>query len=463
MKRIVNNDPEIQQACGICTETFNQSSRTQVVCPFCNYTTCRQCASTYILDLITPCCMSCKRGWNTTFIYGNFSKSWIEKDYKTTRKNHLFDHEISKIPLTLEKIAFKKELEEQLSDLLSEQAKIHTQVEELRTRIYRVNYKNDDPINNSKSSDSKKEIKKFIMPCPVSDCRGYLSSAYKCGVCNINVCKDCLLIKKDSETHECKEEDIQTVKEIRSSTKPCPKCGTRIQKISGCDQMFCTSCNTAFGWTSGKILVGNIHNPHYFEYINRRGTGAGNPLDFQCGGIVRYEQINRWFEQQKAPYMLYKFRNIELPVEIKIGQCVAKNFNTLTMFINSIVRMAGEIRDYRLREIHRPNNTELRIKWINKQIEKNNYLITLARREKEYNFTIEEQQLYRMISDVMNDFLNNILVLNINIPEFQQQVNILVEMIEYFNTQMRWTIKHFGYTRSNCFRVSTNGSLEYCE
>ena len=38
---------------------------------------------------------------------------------------------------------------------------------------------------NENETDEEKQKKVFILPCPVSECRGFLSTAYKCGVCEI--------------------------------------------------------------------------------------------------------------------------------------------------------------------------------------------------------------------------------------------------------------------------------------
>jgi hypothetical protein len=86
------------------------------------------------------------------------------------------------------------------------------------------------------------------------------------------------------EGHECKEDDLSTVRLIRKETKPCPKCSARISKIDGCDQMWCVECKTAFSWKSGNVVNGAIHNPHYYEYL-RKTQGFVPRADNPCGEI----------------------------------------------------------------------------------------------------------------------------------------------------------------------------------
>ena len=73
---------------------------------------------------------------------------------------------------------------------------------------------------------------------------------------------------------------VETAKLIRQTTKPCPKCGLRIHKASGCDQMWCIDCKTTFSWNTGEIVTGGIiHNPHYFQYLrdhSENGIILGN-------------------------------------------------------------------------------------------------------------------------------------------------------------------------------------------
>lgn len=108
--------------------------------------------------------------------------------------------------------------------------------------------------------------------CPAPSCRGVLNTDYKCCVCTKEFCEQCLEEKKAN--HSCNADHKANIVNIRKTTKPCPKCLTRIFRSSGCDQMWCVNCHTAFDWKTGNEVHGSIHNPLYFEYLNRRNQGA---------------------------------------------------------------------------------------------------------------------------------------------------------------------------------------------
>jgi len=158
-------------------------------------------------------------------------------------------------------------------------------------------------INSQKKCWNKDIVEKHstnVRPCPSNSCRGYLDVSesennckknWSCKLCNTNVCKKCHVIvpkineEESKSSHVCKEEDLENIKVIEKETRGCPKCGTRIFKISGCDQMWCTSCHTAFNWKSGLEEKGIIHNPHFFQYQKNAGAVRRNPLDLPCGGL----------------------------------------------------------------------------------------------------------------------------------------------------------------------------------
>ena len=117
----------------------------------------------------------------------------------------------------------------------------------------------------------------FVRACPVNECRGFLSTAWKCGVCATWVCSKCHEVKAEQRDagHGCNPDSVATAELLAKDTKPCPSCAAGIFKIAGCDQMWCTSCNTGFDWKSGKRIETNrIHNPHFFEYASRILPGA---------------------------------------------------------------------------------------------------------------------------------------------------------------------------------------------
>lgn len=143
----------------------------------------------------------------------------------------------------------------------------------------------EDSSNNGNGTSDKKV--RYFKPCPVENCNGFLSTRWKCGICNVKVCKDCLEIKKKAEDgndleHTCRPEDLASAQEIKNNCKDCPnpQCRTKIFRVSGCSQMWCTKCRTTFDWNTGKVdKTGMIHNPHYTEWMrqhHQEQTGQGN-------------------------------------------------------------------------------------------------------------------------------------------------------------------------------------------
>jgi len=114
----------------------------------------------------------------------------------------------------------------------------------------------------------------YNRPCANSTCNGMLKTdSNLCSICYHITCSKCLQpYNKDIKDHTCNEDDIKTAKLLKKDTKYCPKCNFGITKISGCDVMFCTQCNTSFNWKTMEILTKNLHNPHYLEYLRRAGT-----------------------------------------------------------------------------------------------------------------------------------------------------------------------------------------------
>lgn len=303
--------------CSVCYETFTkQPSKRRAQCPYCPMSACVNCVQTFLTSTIDdPCCFECRRAWTREVIDSLCLTTWINGAFKLHRQQVLLDRERSRLPaaqIHLENIK-KGQARMAIRDDLVEQIRAtEVQLYHLRQEFTRENniialfLRGEDPLadvenqNAEHNDENPKERRTFVMPCPADGCRGFLSSAYKCGLCDIYACPECREVKgHDREAaHICNPDTVATVRALKKDCRPCPECGTNIFKIEGCDQMFCTNCNTPFSWTSGrKITNGVIHNPHYFEYLRAMNGGAmpRNPGDIPCAGNLP----NAWtFERE---------------------------------------------------------------------------------------------------------------------------------------------------------------------
>lgn len=315
-KKVVKEKP----TCPVCMDHFTPIIRQPIVCTYCPHATCRQCTSQFLLSSLNePHCMDCKREWNREFIDTKLTQTFRKGPLKHHRRRVLMDRERGRLPAmqvfvqaqsTIQKNALQiSVLKKERKALKEERNKIQVEFngngfEELTERL--------KPIV-TQLATKKLEIRKlekelmtarlvllgqekpemrqqFIMKCPAEGCRGFLSSAWKCGTCEKFFCSDCHAQKAGmrDEQHVCNEDAKATASMIRQETKPCPKCGIRISKIDGCDQMWCIECHTTFSWNTGQILLNTVvHNPHYYEYL-RKTNGGNVPRelgDVPCGGL----------------------------------------------------------------------------------------------------------------------------------------------------------------------------------
>ena len=289
--------------CPLCIEPFNRSDHARVCCEQgdCEFTACKQCTRQYLLGTTQdPHCMSCRKSWSQDFLVNNLNHSWMAKDYRAHRKGLLLDREISKIPETMvaaERVRKCRDEEKKINEIKDQMIALDIQKRALQEQ-QNEHYRRCRAIRNGTNGEAQQaERRKFIMACPNNDCRGYLSTGYKCGICNLYTCKDCLEVigyNKD-DPHECNPDSVKSAELIRKDTHPCPTCGERIYKISGCDQMWCPHCATAFSWKTGQIDTGHVHNPHFYQAQRARnnGTAPRNPGDVLCGGLIHYQTYRR--------------------------------------------------------------------------------------------------------------------------------------------------------------------------
>lgn len=320
--------------CDVCCETFNYSNHKRVRCPYCPFKVCAMCTERYILESPDdPHCMSCRKGWNREILCDNFTVKFVTKTLKTRREELLFERERSLMPATQPLVEVEKKVRELRAKIAAAKDQMETHHKEQRgvalltAAVVAVQYNLDSEILGRLKrceivNDFQKKIvaldvearmyeqmigiyqrdgavdaerRQFVRACPHANCTGFLSTAWKCGLCENWTCPDCHEVKGlDKEAaHTCDPANVATAKLLARDSRPCPKCAAVIFKIDGCDQMFCTQCHTAFSWRKGTIETGRVHNPHYYEWMRAHGNLAREPGDIPCGGVPHWASIAR--------------------------------------------------------------------------------------------------------------------------------------------------------------------------
>lgn len=325
------------EECPICFERLTKT----VKCGFCDYVVCMDCAKRVVVEQRQPHCVECKMVWTNAFLHTVFLKSWLISTkgdgYREARKKLALEVEKAKIPHTFETlVAPQLEIHAKKCEIAGHRRRL-AECQKEYWHLMEQSYALEEDMAPFASSDYRKgitalrrrakeslsEIKKLetmisdrrmeqddlggasaklIGKCPLSDCRGMVDTHGRCLTCQARICTRCLV--KKEEKHKCDPDTVATVKAIREDSKPCPSCGTQISKISGCDQMWCTQCKTAFSWNRLVVEHGNIHNPHALQWRREMGLAERNPGDVPCGGFqlfqiqkMHLEAANKAFER----------------------------------------------------------------------------------------------------------------------------------------------------------------------
>ena len=239
-------------SCPICCDKYTAQLRKPVCCPYCEYSSCTICVKKYLTDgALDAHCMSCRRGWNDEFLDLNFTRAFRIGPYRDHREKLLFEREIAILPTRQPRVEAKlkmkeaegliREINKELVELDKKRATVLHKSHRFSAQVARYHAESEGrPPPAWTLTDGEKaatpEKAKFVMKCPASDCRGFLSTAYKCGTCQLWACSDCLVIKGPDKDcpHTCDESVKASVAMIIKESKPCPKCGERISKIDGC-------------------------------------------------------------------------------------------------------------------------------------------------------------------------------------------------------------------------------------
>lgn len=454
--------------CIICFDGFNKSTRAEIKCPYCTISICRSCFQQYLLNDINsvPVCVNidCGREWTREWIDEQSTRVFRLTTYKSHREKVLKDRELSRLPevqgealsyslaIKAKEESNKKllEIKEKLLEIKEKIRKLELQKTQYETMKHnasrtistfgRITY---PPTDTDTDTKKEKEPVEFIKHCPVDGCRGFLSTAWKCGMCEKWACSKCLEVKGESKNseHTCDPEKVASAQLIQRETRPCPKCGIRISKINGCDQMWCTSCKTGFSWRNGSIAKGPIHNPHYSDWIARNGgLQQLQQPQLQTNQVIGCNDtvINRHLQQA---FYSYHYSIVD-SLEEKIRR-----------WLLNVYRKRLELVDYR-RDLtdSEENFRRLRVRYMNKEISEEQWSIILQRTEKAEHFKRAKRHVEDLFLGASNDILLKILDKRIKLEDIKKEMEAL---IEYVNEAYANISKRFGQTTTNLFITSS--------
>jgi hypothetical protein len=416
-----------------------------------------------MLDIFAdPHCMSCKRGFLRDHLVQVVPKAFVSNEYKRHRENILFEREKCMFPATQARmeidnerklvndqirdhrkarnglirewnsLKYRRQLDpsglilvpltlEDQQNLKSIMDKILQEGREINALVrerYRLMYAH---LGEEQRED--KEKRRFVRKCPGEDCQGFLSTQWKCGLCETKVCNKCLEVKKDSggeggdePSHVCDPEILKSAQLIADDTKPCPSCGTRIFKISGCSQMWCPSCHTAFDWRTLRIVTGLIHNPHYYEY-QRSVNGGGAPHN--PGDVPGCEQIPNYWRCKKV------WETLEAPpiVHTKLAD---------------MHRMFIHIQNYEIpllpnAQYNAEDNEDIRRRFMRKEIDETRFKWFLQKREKKTNKSREIRQLLEMFVACGSDIVRRCVQEDLNQADIMNAFDDLRGLCAYLD------------------------------
>ena len=317
---------EDEQECPVCYDLFGtQRQLRRVECVACGKAACRRCVCKHLsLSQTEAKCMHCDATFSRTFLLRNMGSGFVTGPYRKIRKRRLYEQEKARMPNTMGLVpAYKaarstraqiRLLRQSYADTMRLYESNNDDLDylDIQTRLRDINAEmgilrrllhNSTGIllRASNSSATKGDVprRSFRHACAFENCRGFLSTAWHCPVCERRTCRHCFApvmvggvghrsngssmgddgVGEKSgggvmtTEHVCREEALQSAQMIRRETKNCPSCAARIFKIDGCDQMWCTQCKVAFSWKTGRRVLGRVHNPHYFEWRRTHEDG----------------------------------------------------------------------------------------------------------------------------------------------------------------------------------------------
>jgi hypothetical protein len=308
--------------------------------------------------------------------------SWIDRKYKPFLKEQLFNKQRTLMTNDMELVQFYLK-----SQSLEVQKNPHL------CRSYKNSFENmlNNNLTTAKQSNIKQEPQVYKRPCTQETCRGFINEnhadGWKCGLCNIVICKDCRSIK--TLNHACDPQTLESIKTIQKETKPCPTCSEPIFKPFGCDHMFCTVCKANFSWKTGELIPeSNQTNPLYKEYMAKLKSKSLANNSSSCGAPFDIHD-----SQRNWPFRYILPTNKTHPHE--------KNFYKLVNIWSIMKEMECFQVDFTNQNEFMKQDRKLRVEYLAKELDESKFIQKIYANHKKQEYFKEINNLVNVAKQVL--------------------------------------------------------------
>lgn len=223
--------------CVVCVTPYNDV-RKPVACVRCNYTCCKKCVSTYLLQSVNePHCMNCRTHFNREFLMNAMSNSWVNTKLRPWREKVMLEQQIAMIPTTMnyiERMQKQTALHDDISAIDREIEAIDNEYRSRINKLYRkkriivrnlssLDYELEYVANQSQPDELRRNMRvpidmiansetesksdteliphQFYGRCAIETCDGFVNRSWNCIKCNEKTCAKCHahVAKKDDE------------------------------------------------------------------------------------------------------------------------------------------------------------------------------------------------------------------------------------------------------------------------
>ena len=492
-------------SCIICCDDYTEKLRRPIKCPGCKKDVCLNCFKRHLIDDRNLQCMfpDCDKTYSFTDI-GHLTEN-IKFSNEIMDKFGLIALEEEKNFLPQRQKIAKRRIEEQkyelrriernkikseinreryqLDNKLRQDIRTNEEIIELDRKIRELNlikttlnsklFREKDEqikpfferikiIDKEDSEDrialglaAKKENNyTFVKNCVYKNCKGFLENnlgekGWKCTLCDRFTCRKCheplvsTINDQDKKVkHECNEDIVMNIKELKKDTKPCPKCGMGIFKVSGCSTMFCIGCQTYFDWNSGKIHKRAVHNPDAVRWMRERGTAIPREEgDDGCTDpFVNNHIFYNWMYRTGKAYLA----------------------NNLSVF-NTIIELANygthitEVVVPRFADHYINKSEELSIDYlIVEDYTEEKWKKDIRKFKKQQMFNHEFRDIITLLTEVMRTVLANVremITRRMPVKDIVKQLELIPTVVIECNEKFEDIKKCYNSKRKNCFII----------